>query len=239
MRTLYTTLKMLTYLPATALPAGSSHVRCQESFRGSIASLHLIMGLLEWLNRKGGQRPPLLSVTHLKSVAFKLVNPYPVGTRRLSEGNPHKDGTDGQLYITHSSIHLPRMGQHSVQPISFFTHPPPLVLLWPLESQIKTLVSEKLPLLIYQNTSNHRLFIFPFLHIFLLNGKLSSRRTILWSVLGCSEFRKAKPVKVNDADSLKCSWNALQDYQIFWHKFYKPMDKSFRWFISELLCFMK
>lgn len=57
--------------------------------------------------------------------------------------------------------------------------------------------------------------MFPLFHVFLLEEKLGSTNGVLWPVLRCSEFRKARAIKVNDADPFKYSWNALQGYQIF------------------------
>lgn len=65
---------------------------------GCIVFFHIIIGLLEQLTK---EKRAHLSVAHLKSVVFKLANPYPEGTRRLSWGNLHRNETDPQqLYYS-------------------------------------------------------------------------------------------------------------------------------------------
>lgn len=66
--------------------------------------------------------------------------------------------------------------------------------------------------MIYQVTLIQRLVIFPFFHILLSEEKVGQTNRVLWPVLSCSEFRKARAIKVNDADPFTYSWNALQGY---------------------------
>lgn len=119
----------------------------------------------------------------------------------------------GQI-LKSASLTLLSMRPHSIQPMSFFTHHPSL-LLGLRKRPLKILVPKKLPLLLCQGFLNHRFLIFPFFHKFLLKERLGSRNRVLWPVLGCSEFRKARAIKVNDADPFKDRWNALHGYQIF------------------------
>lgn len=108
------------------------------------------------------------------------------------------------ISIIPSSVHVPRDE-------TVFTM---ATGLRPTKETVKILVLKKPSLLLYLDTLNQTLLFFPFVHIFLLM-KLGSRNAVLWPVLGRSEFRKARAIKVNDADPFKSRWNALKVYQIF------------------------
>lgn len=126
----------------------------------------------------------------------------------------------GQIFnisLTHSSIHLLENELAFNRAHLLYPSPTPF-LLGPLKRQIKILFLEKPSLLLSQVIWNCRLLIFLFFHIFLLEEQLGNRNRVLWPELRCSEFRKARAIKVNDADPFQYSWNALQGYQIFWNK---------------------
>lgn len=115
------------------------------------------------------------------------------------------------IYVTHSSVHLVEE-EPAFNMANLLLHPSPTPVLLKPPRLIKILFSEKPPSLIYQVTLTHRLVIFPFFHIFLLEEKVGHTNRVLWPVLSCSEFRKARAIKVNDADPFTYSWNALQGY---------------------------
>lgn len=85
---MWTTLKVLDHPPNDCTDLRELTSCSDKRCRDRVASSLIITGLPEQLNKKKRAKASLVSVAHLKSVVFKVVNSHPTGYKRTFLGEP-------------------------------------------------------------------------------------------------------------------------------------------------------
>lgn len=191
-------LKVPSHLQTSALTSGAHILRWRELYRQRC--FFIIIGLLEWLNK---ERRTEASLFYQWLILTQWSSDWWTLTQRVQEDFPRGPCVGRRqilnICITPSSIHLPE-NEPAFSTANLLLCPSLILsfIMTTKETNQNTGFREAS----FIDTSRHltpQALIFPFFHQFLLKEKLGSRNGVLWPVLGCSEFRKARAIRVNDA----------------------------------------